>query len=61
MAEGTDPQFTVISLIPALATLIAIVEALSSPQVGSPYALLAFVLASPVLLAWLVWRLLRQT
>lgn len=57
MDQESDPQFRVISAVPVALLLAALIETLLRPQPGGSYALLALVLASPLLVAWLVWRL----
>jgi len=60
MDQETDPQFRIISVVPCAGLLAAFVETLFRPTPGGSYALLVLVLISPVLLAWLIWRLQRQ-
>lgn len=60
MDQHSDPHFRIISAVPGALLAAALVETFFRPTPGGSYALLAFVLISPVLVAWLIWRLRRS-
>lgn len=59
MVHESDPHFRIISAFPIGLLGAALIETFFRPAPGGSYALLAFVLISPVLVAWLIWRLRR--
>ena len=59
MTPEGDKHIAAIAAVPPIVFVGTIIETIVSPTPGDSFVLLGFVLVSPLLVGWLIWRLLR--
>ena len=59
MTPEGDKHIAIISAVPPIVFVATVIETILNPAPGESFVLLAFVLAAPFLVAWLIARLRR--